>query len=327
VDWVEIYRRLLLIRRFEETVAVLVNANKIGGVTHEYIGQEAVAVGVCAELRNSDVITSTHRGHGHVLAKGGDPGRMYAELMARETGMNRARGGSMHIADVSIGIFGANGIVAAGAPIAAGAALASKMRADGNVAVTFFGDGGANQGVLFETLNLASLWALPLIFVCENNAYAATTRTAEVLGVKSIAKRAAAFGMPGHEINGMDVREVWKASRKAVERARSGGGPSFIEAQTYRFVGHHTAEGMMNLAYRSAEEIAEWVEEDPIARERERLLSDSVPRERLESIESEVEAAIASAVAFAEASPWPGPETALDYMYASGARAIGGLPS
>ena len=217
----ELYRAMLTIRRFEERVVDLVNANEIAGVTHEYVGQEAVAVGVCAALRPDDVITSTHRGHGHLIAKGADVRRMMAELLGREDGLNRGRGGSMHVADLGLGIYGANGIVAAGAPFAAGAAWSFSVDGSGRVAVTFFGDGGANQGVLHETMNLAALWRLPLVFVCENNGYAVTLPQ-ERSTAGSIVARAAAYGMAAEQVDGMDVDAVLDAAERAVAaRARA----------------------------------------------------------------------------------------------------------
>ncbi len=321
----ELYRRMRLIRRFEESVVELVNANEISGVTHEYAGQEAVAVGVCTALRRDDVITSTHRGHGHVIAKGGAVSAMMAELLGREDGTNRARGGSMHIADVGIGIYGANGIVAAGAPIAAGAALAARYRRRPQVAVAFFGDGGANQGVLFETLNLAVLWKLPMVFVCENNRYAATVAIEHATAVASIADRAAAFGLPAEEVDGMSCRAVRAAAEQAVARARAGEGPSFLECRTYRFVGHHTAERMMRLGYRSDDEIEEWKLRDPLAIERRALLESGEATEaELAAADADVEAELATAIEFARASPRPDPATACDYMYASGLQPVRG---
>ncbi|RZJ02213.1 MAG: thiamine pyrophosphate-dependent dehydrogenase E1 component subunit alpha, partial [Haliea sp.] len=230
-----------LIRRFEERVAEQVDANEIAGVCHEYIGQEAVATGVCAALRDDDVITSTHRGHGHIIAKGGKVRYMLAELFGRTTGYNQGRGGSMHIADMRIGIFGANGIVGAGAPMACGAAYRFKRAGDDRVAVPFFGDGAINQGVLHEALNLGAIWNLPVVYVCENNMYAITTPLREVTKLPPH-ERARAYGMPGIVADGMDVQAVYEATREAVRRARAGEGPSFLEFETYRYVGHYTAE-------------------------------------------------------------------------------------
>jgi TPP-dependent pyruvate/acetoin dehydrogenase alpha subunit len=308
----ELYRTMRLIRRFEERVVDLVNANEIAGVTHEYVGQEAIATGVCAALRRDDVITSTHRGHGHVLAKGVSPDRMFAELLGRLGGTNRARGGSMHIADLELGIYGANGIVAAGAPIAAGAAWAGRRIGSDRVAVCFFGDGGLNQGVLHETLNLATIWSLPLVFVCENNGYAVTMATASATAGDPV-ERARAYGMRAGLVDGMDVRAVLDATEAAVAHARAGHGPSFLECRAYRFFGHHTAERTMRLTYRSDEEIAEWRLRDPLLVEAARLESDEVAES-----DAEVEQLLDEALAQARASERPDPADAFAYMYADG---------
>jgi acetoin:2,6-dichlorophenolindophenol oxidoreductase subunit alpha len=307
-----LYRTMLTIRRFEERVVDLVNANEIGGVTHEYVGQEAVATGICAALRPDDVITSTHRGHGHLIAKGADVRGMMAELLGRIDGLNRGRGGSMHIADFSLGIYGANGIVAAGAPIAAGAAWAAAVAGSDRVAVTFFGDGGVNQGVLHETMNLAALWRLPLVFACENNGYAVTLAQSRSTAGSPF-ERAAAYGMAAERGDGMDVDAVLAAAAGAVERARTGAGPTFLECVTYRYFGHHTAERTMKLAYRSVEEIERWRERDPIAVGAAQL--DPAVEGR---IRSEVESLLDDAVAFARASARPDPVDARRYVYADG---------
>ena len=306
----EMYRKMRLIRRFEERVIELVNANEIAGVTHEYIGEEAIAVGVCSALKPTDVIASTHRGHGHIIAKGGDVRRMMAELFGRSTGYNRGKGGSMHIADLSLGIYGANGIVAAGVPIAAGAAWASVIQKTGVVAAAFFGDGGANQGVLHETMNMASIWKLPMLFVCENNQYAVTTPVGYSTGGQGIAERAAAYGFPGVRVDGMRVSEVYRATSEAVERARSGGGPTLIECLAYRFQGHFTAERALQLTYRAAAEIEEWRAKDPLVE-----WAGQIPAADKESVDGEVEALLAEAVEFARSSPWPEPAEALADMY------------
>ncbi len=310
----DLYRTMFTIRRFEERVVDLVNANEIAGVTHEYVGQEAVAVGVCAALRDDDVITSTHRGHGHLIAKGAEVRRMTAELLGRIDGLNRGRGGSMHVADLGLGIYGANGIVAAGAPFAAGAAWSFSVDASERVAVTFFGDGGVNQGVLHETMNLAALWKLPLLFVCENNGYAVTLPQ-ERSTAGSVVARAAAYGMAAEQVDGMDVEAVLEAAGRAVALARARRGPTFLECRTYRFFGHHTAERTMKLAYRSDEEIERWRQRDPIATTGARL--DPAVKER---IDAEVEELLDGAVAFARESPHPDPADALDFVYASGPR-------
>jgi len=313
----EVYRLMRLIRQFELRVITLVNNNEIAGTTHEYIGEEAIAVGVCGALRSTDVITSTHRGHGHILAKGGDPKRMMAELLGRETGYNHGKGGSMHIADLSLGIYGANGIVAAGAPIAAGAAWAAKIRKTDTIAVSFFGDGAANQGVLHETMNLAAAFGLPMIFVCENNQYAVSTSVRYSTAGPGIAERGAAYGFPGIRVDGMDVAAVRKAARDAVERARSGKGCTLLECDAYRFQGHFTAEKALGLSYRLPEEMAEWQERDPTTNwarklEQSQILSAS---ER-ESIDSSIETLLDAAVDYARSSAWPASDQALKDMYA-----------
>ena len=315
----DLYRTMRLIRRFEERVVDLVNANEIAGVTHEYVGQEAVATGVCAALRPDDVITSTHRGHGHVIAKGADVRRMMAELLGRVDGLNRGRGGSMHVAELAAGIYGANGIVAAGAPFAAGAAWAGRQDGTDVVAATFFGEGGANQGVLHETMNLSALWGLPVIFVCENNGYAVTL-SQERSTAGSLVERAAAYGMAAVGVDGMDVEAVVAAATAAVDQARAGGGPAFLECRTYRFFGHHTAERTMKLAYRTDEEIARWRERDPLIVTGSKL--DDAVRER---IDAGVEALLDGAVEFARASARPDPSAALELVYASGTRPRDGV--
>jgi pyruvate dehydrogenase E1 component alpha subunit len=315
----DLYRIMRTIRRFEERVVDLVNANEIAGVTHEYVGQEAVATGICAALRREDVITSTHRGHGHVIAKGADVGRMMAELLGRIDGLNRGRGGSMHIADLSVGIYGANGIVAAGAPFAAGAAWAGLQDGSNIVAATFFGEGGANQGILHETMNLAALWKLPVVFVCENNGYAVTL-SQERSTAGSLVERAAAYGMAAEAVDGMDVEAVLDAATRAVEHARAGRGPTFLECRTYRFFGHHTAERTMKLGYRTDEEIALWRERDPLVVTGAKL--DDASRA---GIDDDVERLLDDALAFARRSPHPDPSEALELVYASGLRPRDGV--
>jgi pyruvate dehydrogenase E1 component alpha subunit len=311
-DPAELYRGMRLIRSFEECALGLVKSGEIVGGIHPYIGEEAVAVGVCAALRPDDLITSTHRGHGHVLAKGSDPRRMLAELCGRATGLNRGRGGSMHAADVSVGILGANAIVGGAAPIAAGAAWAAKRAGADRVVATFFGDGALNQGVLLETMNLAALWALPLVFVCENNGYATTMATASAVA-GTAAGRAAAFGLPSVTVDGMDVLAVHAASAAAVAAARDGSGPTFIEALTYRYGPHHTIEQRIRLAYRTQEEIDQWRQRDPLD-----VHGARIPPGQREQIDAEITELIEAAVEFARSSPDPDPKDALEFLYASG---------
>jgi TPP-dependent pyruvate/acetoin dehydrogenase alpha subunit len=307
-----LYRTMRLIRRFEERVVELVNANEIAGVTHEYVGEEAVAAGVCAALRPDDPITSTHRGHGHVIAKGADVGRMMAELLGRSTGLNRGRGGSMHIADFSLGILGANGIVGAGSPFAAGAAWAARQAGADRVAVSFLGEGGVNQGVLLETMNLASVWKLPVVFVCENNGYA-VTMPSERATAGSIVERARAFALRATQVDGMDAEAVYAATSDAVEEARRGDGPCFLECLTYRFVGHHTGEGTLGLAYRTEDEIARWRLRDPLE-----VVGGRLDEHERAQIDAETERLLDEAVEFARASARPTADEALDFVYASG---------
>ncbi|MCE6996422.1 thiamine pyrophosphate-dependent dehydrogenase E1 component subunit alpha [Saccharothrix sp. S26] len=312
---VGLYRTVRLIRRFEERAVELVRSGDIVGGIHPYTGQEAIAAGVCAALRVDDVITSTHRGHGHVLAKGADPGRTLAELAGRATGLNRGRGGSMHAADFALGILGANAIVGANGAIAAGAAWAARQEGGDRVAVSFFGDGAVNQGVLLEALNLAALWRLPVLFVCENNGYATTLTVSDAVA-GTITGRGAAFGIPSATVDGMDPRAVLDAAREAVDRARAGGGPSLVECLTYRFDAHHTWEHKARVRYRADDEVRSGRERDPVTIQGDRLSDED--RER---VDAEVEYTVDAAVAFALGSPHPDPVGALDHLYATGMRA------
>jgi pyruvate dehydrogenase E1 component alpha subunit len=303
----------VLIRRFEERASELRLAGFIPGFLHPSIGQEAVAVGVCAALGPDDVITSTHRGHGHMLARGADPRRMYAELFARRDGYNRAKGGSLHMIDTELGFLGANGIVGAGIPLATGAALQLKRTKSHAIAVSFFGDGATNEGAFHESLNLASLWRLPVVYVCENNLYGEFTRQDKHQPVKDIAVRAASYAMPGLVADGNDVLAMRRVTDEAVTRARSGEGPTLIEAKTYRHRGHY--EGDMG-AYRPPEEVSEWLARDPIALFGRRLVEEhGVAQAQLDEIASGVEGALDEAAAFADASPHPAPEEALEDVY------------
>lgn len=315
-DPVEWYRRMRLVRGFETHAAALVAEGDIAGPVHEYIGEEAVAVGVCAALHADDVITSTHRGHGHILAKGGDPARMFAELLGRETGYNRGRGGSMHIADLSLGIFGANGIVGAGAPMACGAAHAFKARGETRVAVPFFGDGAMNQGVLLESFNLAAIGALPVVFVCENNQMAITSPIAE-MSCGELTSRAAGFGLRAESVDGMDVRAVYAAASAAVERARSGQGPSFLECRTRRFSVHNIAAGARPFEIRSQAVLDADRQLDPIERLAAELTRDArwSPDARA-ALDAEIDRELEGCIGFARNSRRPDADTALDYMYA-----------
>ncbi len=307
----DLYRTVRLIRRFEERAIEFVRSGEIVGGIHPYVGQEAIAVGVGAALTDADVITSTHRGHGHVLARGVDPARLFAELMGRESGLNKGRGGSMHAADFSLGILGANAIVGAAGSIATGAAWALRQSGRDSVAVTFFGDGAMNEGMLLEAFNLAALWQVPVIFVCENNGYA-TTMPVESAVAGSITGRARAFGMPAFTIDGQDPETVLKATVAAVTRARAGKGPTFLECVTYRFDAHHTFEHRTRLTYRSPEELAAGRSRDPVVIQGARLTAD----ERA-AVDTKVEVLLDAAAEFALGSAHPDPAAALDYLYAS----------
>ena len=306
----EALRKMQLIRRFEESAEDAYTRGKSYGTMHLSIGQEASAVGICAALTDADYITSTHRGHGHCIAKGADVGRMFAEFLGREDGYCRGRGGSMHIADPGKGNLGANGIVGGGLPIAVGAALTAKKRKSGAVAVCFFGDGANNEGAFHESLNMAAVWRLPVVFVCENNQYGMSTSTERSTAVKNVADRAVAYAMPGVVVDGNDFAAVAEASFEAVERARRGEGPTLIECKTYRTRGHSRSD---RNRYRSKQEIEEWQERDPIARFEAELLGLGVLRAAdVEAVRAEVEAEIAAGIAFAEASPVPRASDLLD---------------
>lgn len=320
----DLYRTVRLIRRFEERAIELVHSGVIIGGIHPYVGQEAVAAGVCAALRDGDIITSTHRGHGHVLARKADPARMLAELAGRSTGLNKGRGGSMHAADFSLGIFGANAIVGANGAITVGAVWAARRQAaeaggDGEpVGVSFFGDGAVNQGVLLEAMNLAALWRVPVLFVCENNGYA-TSLTVEDAVAGTITGRAQAFGIPAVTVDGADPEVVLETVRAAVRRARTEGRPSLIECRTYRFDAHHTSEYGSGLRYRDETEVAMARTRDPVEIQGARL--SEVDRKE---IDAEIEALLDSAVEFAIGSPRPDPAGALDHLYATGMRGRSG---
>lgn len=311
-------RTMWLIRRFEEAVDDLFARGLMHGTMHLSIGQEASATGVTAALRPDDMITSTHRGHGHCIGKGADLTRMMAELLAKETGYCRGRGGSMHIADVATGNLGANGIVAGGIPIAAGAALAAQMRNTGQVVACFFGDGAANEGAFHEALNLAAIWRLPVVFICENNKYGMSFSTEFAFAIENISERAAAYGFPGVTVDGNDVDAVHAAATDAVERARRGEGPTLIENITYRWKGHSKSD--KNL-YRTREEIDEWKERDPITRFEQRVLdAGTLTQDQLDAIRTEARDAIRDAVRVANAAPDADPSTLLDAVFAEAHR-------
>jgi 2-oxoisovalerate dehydrogenase E1 component len=309
----DMYRLMQLARRFDESVIELYASGQIPGFMHLYVGEEAVAVGACAALEQGDTITSTHRGHGHCIAKGGDPRLMMAELFARANGYCRGKGGSMHIANLSLGILGANGIVGGGFPIANGAALSSQMRATGRVVACFFGDGASNEGTFHEAANLAAVWKLPVLFVCENNGYAQTTPQREHQAIADIAVRAAAYGMPGFIVDGMDVLAVHGAVAAAAAEARAGKGPSLVECKTYRYRGHWEGDPQ---PYRTAAEIAQWKKRDCLSSFGQRLVMENGVREdELSQVREQVERQMAEAIAFARSSPPPKPETVLTDVY------------
>jgi len=316
---VDMLRTMLLIRAFEEKADELFALGKVHGTMHLSMGQEAVAAGVCAALRPDDYILSTHRGHGHCLAKGADVRRMMAEFLGKESGYCRGRGGSMHIADVESGNLGANGIVAGGLPIATGVGLSIQMRRTGQVCVAFFGDGAANEGAFHESLNLASIWRLPVVFVCENNQYAMSMPVRASMNVERISQRAGAYGMPGETVDGMDVLAVYEAAQAAAGRARAGEGPVLVECVTYRYKGHSKSDAQR---YRTREEVAAWRKRDPIARFQETLQAEGLlAHPAADRLEQEARAAIEDALRFAEASPEPDPATLLEGVYADGANA------
>ena len=315
-DLVEMLRKMILIREFDDLAIKLRTEGRIYGTVHPYVGQEAIAVGVCANLTDHDRVTSTHRGHGHCIAKGADIERMMAELFGRVDGYCKGKGGSMHIADFSIGMLGANGIVGGGLPIATGAALAAQLDGKGNVAVCFFGDGAVSEGEFHEALNISSTWALPIVFVCENNQYAANNAVRVQHPAPELAAHAAAYAMPGASIDGNDVLAVYDAIGRAVDRARAGEGPSLVECKTYRWY-FHAMRNAPPPETRPAEEIAAWKARDPIARFASDLIGRGLLAEaELRRIENEVESELSAAVAFAEASPFPDPGDLLVDMYA-----------
>lgn len=310
---VEMLRKMLEIRLFEEKVFELYGQNLVPGTIHLYAGEEAVAVGVCSSLRDDDFITSTHRGHGHCIAKGADLKRVMAEILGKESGYCKGKGGSMHIADFSVGMLGATAVVGAGLPIAVGAALTAKLKKKDQVVACFFGDGASNQGTFHESLNMASAWSLPVIFVCENNLYAMGTRQSRIMKIENVADRAVAYGMPGVIVDGNNVLEVYEASCEAVQRARNGEGPSLIECKTYRRMGHSRVDPAR---YRAKEEVQEWLAKDPIKRLTDKVIHDqSFLKVEIEKIEKEALAKVEEAVKAAIESPYPVPEEALEDVY------------
>ena len=311
------YRTMQTIRQFESRVRDIFKEGKLPGFVHVSIGEEASATGAAAALTKEDYITSTHRGHGHLIAKGGEVKPMMAELFGKKTGYCKGKGGSMHIANFSLGILGANGIVGAGLPLATGAALAAKVRGSSEVALCFFGGGASNEGTFHESLNIASSWKLPVVFMCENNLYGEFTAGKDVTSVKDIADRARGHDMPGVVLNGNDVVEVYEATVQAVERARKGEGPTLLECKTYRWEGHVVGEEAFlgKKSYRPTDEIEAWKKRCPLITFEQRFVPDTFSQAEVEAVQAEVAHAIDDAVQFALDSPYPEPEEALDDMF------------
>jgi len=313
----DIHRRMVRIRIFEEQAGKMMEAGKIPGALHLYVGQEAVAAGVMVHLSAADQITSTHRGHGHLIAKGGEFDRMFAELFGRATGYCKGKGGSMHISNMDLGMLGANGIVGGGPPIAVGAAFTQKFKKTKNVAVAFFGDGASNEGSFHEAANMAALYKLPAVFVCENNGYGEYTAQANHQAIVDVADRAAGYGMPGVIVDGMDAIAVYEAAGEAIERARKGAGPTLLECKTYRFYDHVGVRGM-GLTYRTDDELARWQQRDPITLFESRLAEQGVlSAKKAAGVHEEVLAEVKAGIAFAESSPFPDAATLLDDVYAA----------
>jgi acetoin:2,6-dichlorophenolindophenol oxidoreductase subunit alpha len=309
----EFFRRMALVRQFELRAIQERRDGLIPGFIHSCVGQEATAVGACLALEPDDVIASTHRGHGHLIGKGGDPRYMMAELAARSPGYCRGRGGSLHIADFDLGILGANGIVAGGIPIAVGAALAFAMRHEKRVALSFFGDGAVNEGAFHEAANLAGLWKLPVIFFCENNLYGEGTPQSKQAPIADLASRAAGYGFPGVVVDGNDVIAVYEAVKGAAAQARAGQGPTFVEGKTYRHRGHYEGDPQL---YRPQSEIEAWQAHDPVPTFRQQLLDSGLfDADELRALEASIQQQLEDAVAFAAAAPVPGPEEALEGVY------------
>jgi len=313
---IDLHRRMVRIRLFEETAGKMMENGKIPGALHLYVGQEAVASGVMVHLSDQDWITSTHRGHGHLIAKGGEFDKMFAEIFGRSTGYCKGKGGSMHISNMEIGMLGANGIVGGGTTIAVGAGFSNKFRKTNNVAITFFGDGASNEGASHEAANMAAVFKLPVIFVCENNGYGEYTAQANHQAIVDVADRAAGYGMPGVVVDGMDAVAVYEAAGVAIQRARDGDGPSMLECKTYRFYDHVGVRGM-GLKYRSDEELEKWQARDPIKLLEARLAEQGILSvEEAKAVHDEVSQQVEAGVAFAEASPMPEPTALLEDVYA-----------
>lgn len=312
-DMKRMYKTLVRIRKFESRAVDLFAEGQIPGFLHSYLGEEAIATGVCANLRKTDFITSTHRGHGHIIAKGGDTKYMMAELYGRTTGYCKGKGGSMHIADRDLGILGANGIVGAGQDIAVGAGLAIRYRGTDQVAACFFGDGSTNQGTFHEALNLASVWKLPVIFVCENNHFGISMSQSKHQAIQDIADRAASYGFPGIAVDGNDVMAVYEVAKEAVDRARKGQGPTLIECKTWRWRGHFEGDPG---TYKDPKEQEAWMDKEPVGRYRTFLEENGVmTSDETSAIDTMIDDEIDAAIAFASESPLPKPEDVVKDVY------------
>ena len=310
----EMYRRMVVIREFELSAIDVFKRGLIKGTVHPYIGQEASGVGVCMALRPDDLVAGTHRSHGHNLAKGADPKKMMAEIFGKETGYCKGRGGSMHIAAFETGSLGALAVVGSGIPLAVGAALGFKMRGEDRVAVPFTGDGGSNTGNWHESLNMASIWKLPVLFVLENNKYGVSTRISEVANIEDLSIRAKAYGIPGVRVDGFDILAVYEAALEAVARCRGGEGPTLLVTESYRIEGHYAGEPEV---YRTRTEVEEYRQKEPIGRFRKHLVENqAVQAAELDAIDAAVKEEMAAAVQFSKDSPAPDPATAMDYIYA-----------
>jgi pyruvate dehydrogenase E1 component alpha subunit len=314
---IDLYKKMVTIRLFEEKIRDLYARGLVPGLAHLYIGEEAVATGVCANLRREDYITSTHRGHGHVIAKGAQLKYMMAELFGKKTGYCKGKGGSMHIADVDIGILGANGIAGGGIPLAVGAALSSKLRKTDQVTVCFFGDGASNNGTFHEGLNFASVHRLSVVFVCENNLYGISVSQKQHQAIQDISIRAIAYNIPGITVDGNDVLGVYEASGKAIQRARAGEGPTLVECKTYRWRGHHEGDPNQGRRYRTMDEVQEWVKKCPIRGFEEKLMDKKIlSKIKIKKILEEISKEIEGAVEFANQSPFPDPQDIYEDVYA-----------
>jgi TPP-dependent pyruvate/acetoin dehydrogenase alpha subunit len=310
----EMYRRMVRIREFELAAMDVFKRGLIKGTVHPYIGQEASGVGVCMALRDDDLIAGTHRSHGHNIAKGADPKRMMAEIFGRETGYCKGRGGSMHIAAFETGSLGALAVVGSGIPIAVGAALGFKLQGKDSVAVPFTGEGGTNTGNFHESLNMASIWKLPVVFAIENNKYAVSTRVDQVINISDLSERAKSYGIPGVRVDGFDVLAVYEAASEAVARARRGEGPTLLVTECYRIEGHYAGEPEV---YRSREEVAEQRNNDPIPHFANYLVENSIASQNeINEIRTSIQQEMQAAIEYAKSSPMPDPSTAMDYIYA-----------